>query len=93
MHFAPIGFNVSFDNGVSDETKRVDGGIELRKGMKNSDVYGSYTINLGLHYYYNVNHQFSVDYRHFANSFDDVKLGYIGYKLRHQFTVGYAYKF
>ncbi len=89
VHFAPIGFNVSFDNGVSDETKRGDGGSELRKGMKNSDVYGSYTINLGLHYYYNVNHQFSVDYRHFANSFT----ANFQILLRHQFSVGYAYKF
>ena len=69
------------------------------RGIKSSEVYGSYTINLGLHYYYNVNHQFSVDYRHFANSFSvssadqTANSQKMQTRMRHQFTVGYAYKF
>lgn len=92
VHFAPIGFEVSVNNSIADETKRGDGGTELRKGITDNDIDSSYTINLGLHYYYSVNHQFSVDYRYFANNFDSVKPGMIGYRARHQFTLGYAYK-
>lgn len=87
VHFAPIGFNVGVDNTYADETKRSDG--EPRKGLTAKDTDVSYTINLGLHYYYDVNHQIFVDYRYFAKSFDAI----FQMLHRHQFTLGYAYKF
>ena len=92
VHFAPIGFNVTVQYNAWRLYKGPGYDQGDRSSGSNTDVYPSYTINLGLHYYYNVNHQIFVDYRYFANSFD-TKPSNIDYHLRHQFTVGYAYKF
>ena len=98
VHFAPIGFNVTVEYFIQDNYKR--GNVAYKKDDRSgTNVYGSYTINLGLHYYYNVNHQFSVDYRHFANSFSVSSADQTAErqnwqtKIKHQFTVGYSYKF
>ncbi len=72
VHFSPIGFK------AGKSYARATG----------SSYYGAtiaaYALNLGLHYYFNLHHQVSVDYKHFAGDttgYDDA------------ITFGYAYKF
>lgn len=91
VHFAPIGFNVTADSETSQLYKGPNYDTGSRTNINTTDTYPSYTINLGLHYYYDVNHQVFVDYRYFANSFE-ANPNDISYRLRHQFTLGYAYK-
>lgn len=97
IHFSPIGFDVNI---VVDDVK-----YDTSKTTTNNQNPGkrtfvktipSYTISTGIHYYYNVNHQLFLDYKYFANNYannhyndDD---GYFIIK-RHQFTLGYSYKF
>ena len=92
VHFAPIGFNVTFQNDFGRLYKGPSYDNGERNIVNDTFAYPSYTINLGLHYYYDVNHQVFVDYRHFANSVN-LEPGYATYRLSHQFTLGYAYKF
>lgn len=91
VHFAPIGFNVTVQNSVMRLYKGPSYDAGSRTNSDTTGAYPSYTINLGLHYYYDVNHQVFVDYRHFANSVN-LEPGYATVRLRHQFTLGYAYK-
>ena len=94
VHFAPIGFNVTVHNEIWQATKGPNYN-DQKTPQNGSDtfVYPSYTINLGLHYYYNVNHQIFVDYRYFTSSYDFSSPENSVDMLRHQFSLGYAYKF
>ncbi len=92
IHFSPIGFdvNVSVDNKSYDTSNTTNG---AQNPGKKTEVMTtpSYTISTGIHYYYDANHQLFLDYKYFANG-SGYENDYVFVK-RHQFTLGYSYKF
>ncbi len=89
IHFSPIGLDVSvtIDN---KSYERNDGGVNPGK-KTDVNTEPSYTINTGIHYYYNANHQLFLDYKYFVGG-NSYKYDY-SFALNHKFTLGYSYKF
>lgn len=92
IHFSPIGFDISVEvnNKSYDTSKSITSVINPGKETF-VDTTPSYTISTGIHYYYNANHQLFLDYKYLANSYN-YKYAY-DETVKHQFTLGYSYKF
>ena len=92
IHFSPFGFDVNVN--VSDVSYDTSKGNANNPGKQTFiNTYPSYTISTGIHYYYDVNHQLFLDYKYLSNNvtYNDKYDIYI--RLKHQFTLGYSYKF
>lgn len=92
IHFSPIGFDIEtmINNKSYDTSKAIQ--ATLNPGKQTVvDTTPSYTVSTGIHYYYNANHQLFLDYKYFANG-SGYQNDYVLTK-RHQFTLGYSYKF
>lgn len=87
MHFAPLGFEIAHFFGDAKQN-----GTTYDLG---SHTKFAFTVSIGLHYYYAINHQVSATYKYrtYSATYNDTKANRYYSVANSVFMLGYAYKF